>query len=46
MEWTGFKVHYTETCDPQLPHLITNVETTDAASTDESGSAFKVSAMS
>lgn len=25
-EWTGYKVHLTETCDNDLPHLITNVE--------------------
>lgn len=28
--WTGYKVHVTETCEPDLPHLITNVETTIA----------------
>jgi transposase len=27
-EWTGYKVHLTETCDPKHPHLITQVETT------------------
>ena len=26
--WTGYKTHMTETCDPDLPHLITHVETT------------------
>lgn len=28
--WTGYKVHLTETCDDQAPHLITHVETTIA----------------
>ena len=32
--WTGYKVHLTESCDPQLPHLITNVETTRATTND------------
>ena len=26
--WVGYKVHVTETCDDETPHLITNVETT------------------
>lgn len=29
-EWVGYKVTLTETCDEQLPHIITNVETTSA----------------
>jgi len=33
-EWTGYKVHLTETCDPTLPSLIINVETTEATKTD------------
>ncbi len=33
-EWTGYKVHLTETCEEELPSLITNVETTDATTTD------------
>jgi transposase len=33
-EWTGYKVHLTETCDEKLPHLIVNVETTTATTTD------------
>jgi transposase len=33
-EWTGYKVHLTETCDNNLPHLIINVETTDATTQD------------
>lgn len=28
MGWTGYKDHYTETCDPDTPHLITDVEST------------------
>jgi transposase len=33
-EWTGYKVHLTETCDADLPHLIIHVETTDATTQD------------
>ena len=33
--WVGYKVHVTETCDEEPPHLITHVETTTATSTDE-----------
>ncbi len=32
--WVGYKVHLTETCDPDLPRLITNVETTLATTQD------------
>jgi transposase len=32
--WTGCKVHLTEACEPDLPHLILNVETTDATAGD------------
>ncbi|MBM0260375.1 IS1182 family transposase [Micromonospora sp. 4G55] len=32
--WTGYKVHLSETCDPDAPHLITHVATTDATVTD------------
>jgi transposase len=32
--WAGYKVHLTETCDEELPHLITHVETTTATSYD------------
>jgi transposase len=35
VEWVGYKVHLTETCDAETPHLITNVETTPAASPDD-----------
>jgi len=34
MEWTGYKVHLTESCDTDQPHLITNVETTMAPQPD------------
>ena len=33
-EWTGYKVHLTETCDEDAPHLITDVETTLATTAD------------
>jgi len=33
-DWVGYKVHLTETCDPDLPRLITNVETTLATTQD------------
>jgi len=36
--WEGYKVHFSETCDDAtetgLPHLVTNVATTDATVTD------------
>ncbi len=32
--WTGYKVHLTESCDDDLPHLITHVETTPATEPD------------
>jgi transposase len=32
--WTGYKVHLTEACEPDLPHLILNVETTAATTVD------------
>jgi transposase len=34
MEWTGYKVHLTETCDQGQPRLITQVETTLATKHD------------
>ena len=34
MEWTGYKVHLTESCDTDQPHLITHVETTIAPQPD------------
>jgi len=33
-QWVGYKVHLTETCDAHRPHLITQVETTAATTTD------------
>jgi transposase len=33
-EWTGYKVHLTETCDEDRPHLITHVATTPATLPD------------
>lgn len=27
--WVGYAVHWTETCDPDLPHIITHVATTN-----------------
>jgi transposase len=32
--WVGYKIHVTETCDPQDPHLITHVETTPSTTSD------------
>ena len=34
MNWTGYKVHFTETCDQKNPNFITNVETTSATTPD------------
>lgn len=33
-DWIGYKVHYTETCDEDTPHLITHVDTTTANVSD------------
>jgi len=33
-EWVGYKVHVTETCDPDQPHLLTDVQTTLATIPD------------
>lgn len=33
-EWTGYKVHLTESCGPDGPHLITDVQTTPATTPD------------
>ena len=33
--WVGYKVQLTETCDPDLPSLIVNVETTPATTPDD-----------
>jgi transposase len=34
--WTGYKVHLTEVCEEETPHLITHIETTIAPATDAS----------
>jgi len=34
VSWTGYKVHLTETCDSDLPHLIVNVETRPSTEPD------------
>jgi transposase len=34
MAWVGYKVHVTETCDPDHPRLLTQVETTPATTHD------------
>jgi len=33
-QWVGYKVHVTETCDDDAPHLITNVATTAGPTAD------------
>jgi transposase len=37
--WTGYKVHFSETCDDQSPRLITHVKTTAATEQDVSQTA-------
>ncbi|MET7520648.1 hypothetical protein ABZS88_46585 [Streptomyces sp. NPDC005480] len=32
--WCGYKTHLSETCEPDVPHLITQVVTTDATVAD------------
>ncbi|MEO3892753.1 MULTISPECIES: IS1182 family transposase [unclassified Nonomuraea] len=32
--WCGYKVHLSETCEPDAPHLLTGVQTTDATVAD------------
>jgi transposase len=34
LHWVGYKVHLTESCEPDKPHLITNVLTTVATGSD------------
>jgi transposase len=34
VDWVGYRVHLTETCDDDLPHLVTDVGTTVAPSPD------------
>ena len=36
LSWTGYKVHLSESCDDQLPRIITNVLTTAATTQDVS----------
>ncbi|UFS84816.1 hypothetical protein LPB79_33985 (plasmid) [Rhizobium sp. T136] len=38
--WSGYKVHVTETCDTDSPHLIINVETTSAPVSDSAMTAL------
>jgi transposase len=38
--WVGYKVHLTETCEKDGPHLITHVETTSAPVSDDARTAF------
>ncbi|WP_079195160.1 IS1182 family transposase [Streptomyces sp. CB02400] len=35
LHWNGYKVHFTETCEPDAPNLITNVVTTTATVPDD-----------
>lgn len=37
--WIGYKVHLTETCDPEGVHLVTHVETTSAVIQDVTSTA-------
>lgn len=34
VDWVGYKLHVTETCDDDLPHLIVHIETSAAAHSD------------
>jgi transposase len=34
LHWVGYKVHLTETCDDECPHLLTHVATTVAPASD------------
>ncbi len=35
IDWVGYKVHFTETCDEDAPRMIVNVETTVATTPDD-----------
>jgi hypothetical protein len=35
MTWVGYKAHLTETCDDDLPHVITHIATTTATTQDD-----------
>ena len=37
-QWVGYKVHLTETCEDDLPHLITHVDTTIGRAADSAAS--------
>ena len=39
MEWSGYKVHVTETCDADAAHLVTHVQTCPAMQPDMSSTA-------
>jgi transposase len=39
LEWVGSKVHLTESCDEDLPHLVTDVHTTPATDPDVTATA-------
>ena len=39
MEWSGYKVHLTETCDEDAAHLVTHVMTCQAMQPDMAGTA-------
>lgn len=39
LEWSGYKVHFTESCDQDTVHLITHVHTTPAMAYDGSSTA-------
>ncbi|MBB4892920.1 hypothetical protein FHS39_001931 [Streptomyces olivoverticillatus] len=34
VDWSGYKIHLSETCEPDTPHLITHIHTTPAPVTD------------
>jgi transposase len=34
LQWTGYKIYLTETCDEELPRITTNVETSSAPVAD------------
>jgi len=37
VEWVGYNVHLTETCDEQMPRIIVNVETTASSCSGSPG---------
>jgi transposase len=39
VSWTGYKVHLTESCDPDAPHLLTDVQTAVATTPDHRATA-------